>query len=250
MALFYTVILAHGLRSELQTTYFGAVTTDRIHAQIGGAIMEHFSLSRPWNYASWRIFLLIVGVFLAGCATSMQDMKLSQDELDELSPKEGIVVGSLLIRGGKDFLGRTKFKLIAKNIDKSGIFTRPKLSLQAHRNGDEEIFVSKLPAGSYRFLSFYQPGFSTFAWKINIKFQVQPGKKVYVGRLIFDFPKDETITIWSQIRIMIEDAKDVTLSDANSKYNIKLNDLTKNLMISFYLQCSFFTSRAACSAHR
>ena len=208
--------------------------------------MEHFSLSRPWNYASWRIFLLIVGVFLAGCATSMQDAKLSQDELDKLSPKEGVVVGSLLIRGGKDALGRTKFRLIAKIIDKSG----HKLSLDAHRNGDEEIFVSKLPAGSYRFLSFYQPGISTFAWKINIKFQVQPGKKVYVGRLIFDFPKDETITIWSQIRITIEDAIDVTLSDANSKYNIKLNDLTKNFMISSLVKCSFFTSRAACKAHR
>lgn len=193
--------------------------------------MEQFNLSMLRGYSSWRIFLLIVGVFLAGCATSMQDTRLSQDELDKLSSKEGVVVGSLLIRGGKDLLGRTKWELVAENIDKFTI-NRDQLSLQAHRDGDEVIFVTKLPAGNYRFWKLYQPGFSTFEMKININFQVQPKMKLYIGRVTIDFPKDESITLGTRIGIRIEDEKDASVSAANSKYNIKLTDITSSLMVS------------------
>ena len=47
-------------------------------------------------------------------------MQMSLDELKSIQPNEGIVIGSVHIKGGKDLLGRTKWNLAAEQTNNAG----------------------------------------------------------------------------------------------------------------------------------
>ena len=68
---------------------------------------------------------MVLALLSSGGATSMQ---ISTEDLNRLTPTEGIVVGSVQIKGGKDILGRTG----------------------GSRGGAEEVFVAKMEADDYR----------------------------------------------------------------------------------------------------
>jgi hypothetical protein len=158
------------------------------------------------NYCRYCSILLFIFV-ISGCATPMN---MSSVELNDLAPNEGIIVGSLNISDGEDLTGRVDWELKAKN-DEDSTFTTAKIySIAAKRGEGEEFFASKLPAGNYTFYSLVQPGFSSFWAKTKIRFTVQRGKPVYIGRLLVRFPPG-LISIFSNIYIKVEDAKRVGL---------------------------------------
>jgi len=154
-------------------------------------------------------------------------MQMSREELKQLQAGEGIVLGSVKIKGGKDLLGRTQWKLAAKRIDNSG----PEYSMQAHREGDEEFWAVRMAAGSYRIYKLYQEGFSTFLGLTDIQFTVDPGKTKYLGRLVIEFPPG-LLAAATRFTVAIEDGKDGALEKSAMKAGLTVSDVATDLMKS------------------
>lgn len=152
---------------------------------------------------------------------------MQQVEVREPTANEGIVVGSVVIKGGRDLLGRTGWDLSIVKAGNEGALT-PDYSIRAHRGGDEEIFVATVPAGDYR-ISRIQLPFSNFNYPLKVPFRVEPGKGTYIGRLVVEFP-DEMISIYTRIRLSVEDAKDAVIPKAEARSRRKLGDVTTSLM--------------------
>jgi hypothetical protein len=79
-----------------------------------GRDMQEYAMARHSQRSIAVLALLSVFAMLAaGCGTAMQT---SSENLNPLTATEGIVVGSVHIKGGKDILGRTGWTLIAQRI--------------------------------------------------------------------------------------------------------------------------------------
>jgi hypothetical protein len=177
----------------------------------------------------FRRHILLFALLLSGCATPMQ---MSSEDLSRLTPTEGIIVGSVQIKGGDDILGRKQWTLFAERIkDPLSSLVSPGLeySLQAFRGEAEEVFVTKMAAGDYRFSKLFQPGFSTFTATTNVYFRVQAGKTVYVGRLVVEFPPG-LLSLGTTFRTVVEDARALTLDGARRKYGLSSDDVITDLM--------------------
>ena len=177
------------------------------------------------------LIFTLISLIVVGCATTMQ---MSSEELKRVAPNEGIIVGSIQIKGGKDILGRKKFKLVAKSTKDTGLMSSLSTSgfeyaIQASRNGEEEVFVTRMPAGNYQFWKFYQPGFSTFTMKTNIQFKVQPGKSTYIGRLVVEYPPG-LIHVGTRIQLRVENAKASALDIASRKFGLSGEEVITDLM--------------------
>jgi hypothetical protein len=173
--------------------------------------------------------VLIAALFSAACGSTMQ---MSSEDLNRLTPTEGIVIGSVLIKGGTDVLGRTGWTLLAQRVrGPLSSLAPPELgySLNASRGGTEEVFVAKMEAGDYQFSQLSQQGFSTFTADMNVKFGVQAAKNVYVGRLIVEFPPG-VLMAGARFRTKIEDVKESTLTAARQKSGLSLGDVVTDLM--------------------
>jgi len=173
--------------------------------------------------------LLMFALASAACGTSKQ---LSAEDLSRLTPTEGVVVGSVLIKGGTDILGRTGWTLIAQRMTSALSPVAPAAagySLNASRGGAEEVFVTKVEAGSYRFVKLAQHGFSTFEAGMNVNFRAQAAKNVYVGRLIVEFPPG-VLVAGARFRVKIEDAMESTLVAARQKSGLSLAEVVTDLM--------------------
>ena len=94
--------------------------------------------------------ILVLALLSSGCASSMQ---MSSEDLNRLTPTEGIVVGSVQIKDGKDILGRTGWMLLAQRIRGALSSLVPpclEYSLNASGGRAEEVFVTKMEAGEYQ----------------------------------------------------------------------------------------------------
>lgn len=173
--------------------------------------------------------ILVLSLLSSGCASSMQ---MSSGDLNRLTATEGIVVGSVQIKGGTDILGRTGWTLLAQRIrGPMSSLVPPGLeySLNASRGGAEEVFITKMEAGEYRFSKLSQHGFSTFTADMNVNFGVQAGKSVYLGRLILEFPPG-LLMAGTRVRTLVEDARESTLATARQKSGLSLDDVSTDLM--------------------
>lgn len=162
-------------------------------------------------------------LLLYGCAT--QSMQMPAQEVSQIDQNEGIVVGSVVIKGGKDLLGRKDWALRVEGIDSQ----LKDFSIDVEREGEEAIFVTRMLAGKYRFTRLDQTGFSNAYADIDVPFTVHPGKPVYIGRLVIEFPKGH-ITIFTNFSIHIEDAKEQTLAAAEKTYGNLVRDAVTELM--------------------
>lgn len=173
--------------------------------------------------------LLVLALASAACGTSMQ---MSSEDLSRLTPTEGVVVGSVLIKGGTDILGRTGWTLIAQRITSALSSVAPPAvgyRLGASRGGVEEVFVTKVEAGNYSFVKLAQNGFSTFEAGMNVNFRAQAGKNVYIGRMIVEFPPG-VLVVGTRFRVKIEDAMETTLISARQKSGLSLAEVVTDLM--------------------
>jgi len=170
-----------------------------------------------------RIFhILPLALLLFGCATPMQ---MPVQDLSQIEHKEGIVVGSVVIKGGKDILGRKGFELQVEGIDPH----LKNFSIDVEREGEETVFVTKMLGGNYHFTRLVQTGFSNLYANIDVPFSVHPGKPVYIGRLLIEFPEGK-ITIFTELAINVEDAKDQTLAAAEKTHGDLVRNAVTDLM--------------------
>jgi len=176
--------------------------------------------------------------FLFGCTTPLQmpAQKVSQIEHDE-----GIVFGSVLIKGGKESawdkipvlgLGSKTWNLSVVKMD-----SPPKtFSINAEERGEEAVFVTKMPAGEYRFVRFEQKlGNSTLYANIDVPFTVQPAKTVYIGRLIIEFPL-EHVRGGTRFSQRVEDAKEHTLALVEETHGEMVSNSITDLMGEYHLE--------------
>ena len=169
------------------------------------------------------IFILLLSALLVGCTTGM---RMSAADLQTLGPDDGIVVGSFLVKGGKDILGRNRYQLLAKSL---GRLFPSGYAVEADRDGREVIFVAKMPAGDYQFYKLWQPGVPSVFERTDVQFQVQPGRTIYIGRLVAVFPPGR-INILTRFRLNVEDARATSISGAESEYGVTLSDVITSLM--------------------
>jgi hypothetical protein len=158
---------------------------------------------------------------LCACAT---EMKMTAEELRDLKPDEGLVLGSVRIQGGKDILGRKGWELVA---EKAG--GGPDYSIDASRDGDEVVFLTKMPAGSYHFFKLVETGFSSAEAEMEARFDVQAGKTVYVGGLVIEFPPG-LITLGTPFGMQVADARQACVDRAVKEYAMTLPDVVTGLM--------------------
>lgn len=174
---------------------------------------------------------LLATLLVSGCATTMQ---MSHEELKKIQPNEGIVIGTVLIKGGKDILGRNSWALVAKSIKDTSLMSSLvssgfEYTIQASRDGEEEVFVTRIPAGDYHFWKLFQPGFSSATAKTNVQFRVQPGKTTYIGRLVVEFPPG-FITASTRFLLRVENAKASALDSASRKFGLSGDEAITDLM--------------------
>jgi hypothetical protein len=162
------------------------------------------------KFCSMFIFIFL----LNSCATPS---KVTPESLKSLAPNEGIAIGSLIVRGGTHLFAPSAWELIAKNDNDSGMFPI-EYSVVANRNGEEEIFALKMPAGDYTFFVLSQPFFKL---KIKLFFTVQPNVPVYIGRIVIQFPPG-LVNIYTNILYKVDDAKDDITEKVKSLYDVSL----------------------------
>jgi hypothetical protein len=105
----------------------------------------------------------------------------------------------------------------------------PLYTVQANRDGDEEIFAAVMPAGDYRIYELRGLGFSNLRYDTNVLFRVEPGKATYTGRLIISFP-DQLISVYTPVRTWVEDARAAALEKAQGRYGRDFTHAATNLM--------------------
>jgi hypothetical protein len=175
------------------------------------------------------LLLLVLATWLVACQTTM---KMNREELEDVGPEEGLVLGSFLVKGGKDFLGRKTWDLLAEEDDGSSFpfSTSRDYSIRGRRDGDEAVFLTKMEAGSYHFYKLVQPGFSNAEADLHVPFEVQAGKTLYLGRLVIEFP-DEQVAWGTRFSIEVEDDRQACVERARTEYGLPLEDVVTGLMV-------------------
>jgi hypothetical protein len=174
---------------------------------------------------SFFVPLLVALAFaLTGCATGM---KMTKAELEHCAPNEGRVLGSVHIQGGKDLLGLTGWALVAESPDAS--FTDAGYSVEADRDGEEVVFLTKMPAGAYCFTKMVKTGFSNFEAGLDVPFTVEAGKTTYLGQLLIQFPSG-LITVGEEIHWTVSDDRAACVARAEREYGLSLADVSTHLM--------------------
>jgi hypothetical protein len=88
-----------------------------------------------------------------------------------------------------------------------------------------------MPAGNYHFYELYHKGFSgSRSWyEINIHFEVQPEKAVYIGRPVIEF--SGLITSFSRPSWKVEDSKETAIALTENKYENLIREASTDLMV-------------------
>jgi len=170
-----------------------------------------------------KYLVLLVTLLIAGCSSAIP-MQMNPEMLKTVQPNEGIVIGSVMMRGGEDILGRNEWKLAVKSNDGLGEF------FMIATRDQEEFFTAKMPAGEYHIKNFYQSGFSNAYSDVSIHFKVEPGKTTYIGRLVIEFPPGLT-TMATKFKISLENAKDPAIDNAQKNTDLAMKDVSTRLMI-------------------
>lgn len=178
--------------------------------------------------------ILALALFLGGCATPLNKIL---DTDGPLTPSEGRVIGSALVRVGRTHNAAPVrvapfFLVPAQGIrysleggaarDTRSIMEKP-ISLERDFSldvvpGEEKVFVTTMPAGVHAFHSLVPRGYEEAAARLGIRFTVTPGRATYIGRIIFDLPEKLPLGkglpkgFYSlQFTIHVEDAQEATI---------------------------------------
>jgi hypothetical protein len=169
-------------------------------------------------------YILPLVLLLFGCAATMQ-MQMPVQDVSQIAQNEGIVIGSVLMKGGKDILGRKGWRLDVYGIDPN----LNNFSLDVEHGGEETVFVTKMLAGQYRFARLTQLGFSNAYADIDVPFTAHPAQTTYVGRMVIEFPSG-LIGAGSEFLVEVEDVKEQTIASAEKTYGNLVRDAVTYLM--------------------
>lgn len=136
-------------------------------------------------------------------------------------PEWGIVIGSVLVRQD-----RTSSGARPAASDPSMMFEFDVVQIQpgdpkgesphAARYqvdatvGQERPFLSRLRPGRYLFKNFYRTGMSGTGGDLNLVFESQSGRVVYIGQLLVEVPPH--LTRGEDYRFSVQDAHETTFS--------------------------------------
>lgn len=187
----------------------------------------------------YRLIVLVLLMPLAGCAPSLN---MTNKDLLEIEPGQGLVIGSLQIKLTDEYgdkaskwwisIENTKWDFIVNNIetDKVTKFFKPgEFKLSTIAGGEETPFVAKLPAGTYRFEDVFKNGFSAWRGYAGKYFHVEAGQSTYIGRLVVVMPKYPG-SYGFGVDYVVESALSETLAKLQTKYGHIEGDIKTNLM--------------------
>ena len=152
-------------------------------------------------------------------------MVSTKEELQDLSENEGVVIGSILVTAEKGPEGESALAGLfkgarAENVEWSIFiwetgFNPFKTTYHiVVKPASEEIFIKKLPVGSYRVDRMEQIFAGTkppraLELHMSVHFSVKPRQTSYIGKLAVDFP--HRMRLGSQAKVRVLDASGETV---------------------------------------
>lgn len=176
--------------------------------------VDHATLQRP----VLSTILAPLALSLAACASSLD---MSNERIAAPAPEWGIVIGSVLVRstqetsaGGRatsDQASMYEFDVVqTQPRDPNGespYVSRYQLEARA---GQERPFLARLRPGQYLMKRFYRTGLSGTGGDLNLVFESQSGRVVYVGQVLVEVPAQ--FTKGKEYRFSVQDAHEATFS--------------------------------------
>jgi len=158
------------------------------------------------------IVLASLTLALSACASSLD---MSSRRLAPPDPDWGIVIGSVLVRQTQESSTSG-----AETADRSAMYAFDVVQIQpTDPNGEtfsaaryhietiagqERPFLSRLRPGQYLVKNFHRTGTSGTGGDLNLVFETQPGRVVYVGRVLVEVPSEPTYG--KEYRFFVQDA--------------------------------------------
>ncbi len=182
--------------------------------------VDHATLQRP----VLSTILAPLALSLAACASSLD---MSNERIAAPAPEWGIVIGSVLVRstqetsaGGRatsDQASMYEFDVVqTQPRDPNGespYVSRYQLEARA---GQERPFLARLRPGQYLMKRFYRTGLSGTGGDLNLVFESQSGRVVYVGQVLVEVPAQ--FTKGKEYRFSVQDAHEATFSQLAPQY--------------------------------
>jgi hypothetical protein len=174
----------------------------------------------------------------SGCAS----MTSTNEELQVLGENEGIVIGSVLLsapkvaadESGWAFLrGRKAGELkYSVSISRAGFNPLTTTYSVPAIPGKEEVFIKKLPAGSYNMNELTPSGFLApqLSLTLAVNFDVRPRQTSYIGKLVVNFP--DRIAVGSPAHVEILDAQEETIEKLRGEHPTVVPNTVKELATS------------------
>ncbi len=166
----------------------------------------------------FSLLLVSLAWSLSSCASPLD---MSQERMAAPGPEWGIVIGSVLVRQD-----RTSSSLGTRASDPSMQFEFDVVQIQPRDpNGEsphaaryqmdataaqERPFLSRLRPGRYLIKNFYRTGLSGTGGDLNLVFESQSGRVVYIGQLLVEIPPQPARG--KEYRFSVRDAHETTFS--------------------------------------
>ena len=181
-----------------------------------------------------RILALVL--LLPACATSMQ---MSPRDVADVSEDEGIVIGSVLVLveagapPGCWLMKPDRFKVTVSDFDFDWTAEYDfYLDLMPE---EEAVFVTRMKAGEYRFHRLdLESGplrlLTNLEVVLDVRFKVEAGRPVYVGRLVLHLPP--VLQLDETVRVTVENPREEALSETGKTYGSVVDDAVTDLMLA------------------
>lgn len=183
-------------------------------------LLHHATLRRP----VFALMLLSVAWSLASCASSLD---MSREQVAAPGPEWGIVIGSVQVRqdrsgsgpgtAASDHSTMYEFDVVqTQPRDPNG--ERPYANhyhLEAMA-GQERTFLARLRPGQYLIKNFYRTGMFATGGDLNLVFESQSGRVVYIGQVLVEVPPK--FTRGMDYRFSVRDAHESTCSQLAAQH--------------------------------
>lgn len=176
--------------------------------------VDHATLQRP----VLSTILAPLALSLAACASSLD---MSNERIAAPAPEWGIVIGSVLVRSTQETSAGGRATTEQATVYEFDVVqTQPRdpngespyvsrYQLEA-RAGQERPFLARLRPGQYLMKRFYRTGLSGTGGDLNLVFESQSGRVVYVGQVLVEVPAQ--LTKGKEYRFSVQDAHEATFS--------------------------------------
>lgn len=142
----------------------------------------------------------------------------SQDNIDNLEPGKGIVIGTFSVKGKKHrFLNNYHTLKARRDKRLKDYYQLPGFVIETQTGENEALFAEVLPSGNYHFYELISPGGTA---KIRLPFKVTPGTTTYIGQIILTLKGNKFLLAQSM-------QHGPPIEAINKKYGIKLGKVIR-----------------------